>query len=350
MPRLSADQLRDFGTALFVAAGAPEDVARSVSGSLVLSNLRGHDSHGIAQAVGYLGLINQGRLDPTARPTILNERPTTALIDGNWGFGSLAATFAIETLIRKARENAVAAVGIRRCNHIGRLGEYVEHAARSGVLAMMTLCGGGRGTTTTPYGGAGRTLGSNPFAFGLPAEAYPPVVVDFATTVVAGGKIAVAREKGEYVPEGWLLDREGRPTRDPNDFANGGMLRTMADYKGTGLSLVAEALGGALTGATGFEAGEQTRNCVFAWGIAVDAFQPAEDYYRLEDRSIEKVKATPPAPGFERVLIPGERGRANQARREERGIEIPESTWEKLMALARDSGVKTPSPMPPTSA
>lgn len=343
MPRFSSDDLRRFANALFQAAGTPEDTAATVARSLVLSNLRGHDSHGIAQVVGYLGQIQKGSIDPRARPTIVMDRPTAALIDGQWGFGQVTAEFATDVLIRKARDQAVAAVGIRQCNHIGRLGQFAEQAASAGVIAMITLCGGGRGTTTTPYGGAGRTLGSNPFAFGLPAATFPPVVVDFATTVVAGGKIAVAREKGELVPEGWLLDREGRPTRDPNDFANGGMLRTMADYKGFGLSLVAEALGGALTGATRFEEGEKSRNCVFMWGVATDVFQSGQEYARLEDRSIEKVKATPPAPGSDGVLIPGERGRRTQVERERKGITVPAGTWDKLTALAGQLGVTPPA-------
>ncbi len=339
MARLSATALRELATAILRAAGASDSNAATVASSLVLSNLHGHDSHGIAQLLSYVGQIQKGNLDPKAEPSILNERPTAALIDGAWGFGQVAARYAADVLIQKVRASGVAAVGIQRCNHIGRLGEFAEQAANDGVIAMITLCGGGRGTSTTPYGGAGKTLGTNPFAFGIPANEFPPVIVDFATTVVAGGKIALAREKGESLPEGWLLDRDGRPTRDPNDFGNGGMLRTMAEHKGFGLSMVAEALGGALTGATGFEEGEKTRNCVFMWGIATDIFLPPGEYARLEDRSIAKIKATPPAPGFERVIVPGERGRLNAARNERDGIELPESTWQKLVELAQRHGV-----------
>src|SRR5579884_594359 len=129
MPTLAAPQLREFGAALFAAAGTPPDIARTVADSLVLSNLRGHDSHGVAQAVGYLGQIQKGSLDPKARPTILTERPTSALVDGQWGFGQIAAAFAADILIKKARANSVSAVGIRRCNHIGRLGQFAEQAA-----------------------------------------------------------------------------------------------------------------------------------------------------------------------------------------------------------------------------
>jgi LDH2 family malate/lactate/ureidoglycolate dehydrogenase len=245
----------------------------------------------------------------------------------------------MEVLIQKAQSAGIAAVGIRNCNHIGRLGLYAEQAADADILSMVTLCGGGLGTSTTPYGGAGKALGSNPFAFGVPAGKEPPVILDFATTVVAGGKVAVAREKNERIPEGWIVDKDGRPTTDPNDFSKGGMLLTMAEYKGFGLSMVAEALGGALTGATQFAAGEAARNCVFMWGIRTNIFQPTEEYNRLEDRAIAKIKNTPPAPGFDEVLIPGERGRKNEAVREKEGIWIPEKTWETIRTLASELGI-----------
>jgi uncharacterized oxidoreductase len=315
MPRFPVEELRHIGSLLFAAAGAPQEIAAKVADSLVTSNLRGHDFHGIASVSGYVRRILAGELDPKARPTVLNESPTTALVDGQWAFGQITAEFATDVLVQKALEMRVAAVGVRNCNHIGRLGQYAEQAADSGVIAMVTLCGGGVGTSTTPYGGAARTLGTNPFAFGLPAGTHPPVIVDFATTVVAGGKIAAARDRGEPIPEGRILTKDGQPTTDPNEFAEGGMLLPMGEHKGFGLSMVAEALGGALTGATRFEAEQRSRNCLFVWGIEIGAFQPAEEYRMLEDRSIAKVKATPPAPGFDEVLIPGERGRrAQQAR------------------------------------
>lgn len=339
MPTFSANTLRDVATQLFRAVGTPEATARQVANSLIDSNLKGHDSHGIAQTVSYVRKIQDGSLKPDVTPTVLNESPTSALVDGQWGFGYVSAAYAMAILIQKAQSTGVAAVGIRNCNHIGRLGLYAEQAADVDILCMITLCGGGIGTTTTPYGGAGRSLGSNPFAFGIPAGNQPPVIVDFATTVVAGGKVAVAREKNESIPEGWIVDKDGRPTTDPNDLAKGGMLLTMAEYKGLGLSMVAEALGGALTGATQFAAGENARNCVFMWGVRSNIFQPAEEYERLEDRAIEKIKKTPPAPGFDEVLVPGERGRRTQAKREKEGIWLPNKTWQSIQSLATELGV-----------
>jgi len=346
MPSFSADGLRQIGSLLFRAVGAPQEIATKAADSLVMSNLKGHDSHGITSASGYVRKILVGELDPTAHPRVLNESSTTALIDGQWAFGQITAEFATDVLVQKALDMRVSAVGVLRCNHIGRLGQYAEQAASSGVIAMITLCGGGRGTSTTPYGGVGRTLGSNPIAFGLPAGKQPPVIIDFATTVVAGGKIAVARDKGEPIPEGWILTKGGQPTTDPNEFYKGGMLLTMAGHKGFGLSMVAEALGGALTGATRFEEAERSRNCLFMWGVHIGAFQPAEEYLMLEARSIDKVKGTPPAPGFDEVLIPGERGRRTQQVREREGVWIPDKTWHNIRSTAEQLGVLDQLPRP----
>jgi LDH2 family malate/lactate/ureidoglycolate dehydrogenase len=324
---------------LFTAAGVPEDTAGRVVDSLVLSNLKGHDSHGIMAAIGYVKQVRQGDIDFSAYPVIVSESPASALIDGRLGFGKIAADFALDVLIRKTREIKVAAVGIRNCHHIGRLGQYAERAADSGIIIMITVCSGGTGTSTTPYGGAARTLGTNPYAFGCPAGQKPPLIVDFATTTVAGGKIAVARDRGESIPEGWILTKDGLPTTDPNEFYRGGMLQTMAAHKGFGLSMVAEALGGALTGATRFEKADNPGNCVFMAGIATDVFQAAEEYAALEDRSISKIKDTPAAPGFEEVLIPGEPERRSHLERDRGGIPLPEKTREHIQALADEIGV-----------
>lgn len=338
MKKVSAQNLRKVATLLFRAAGAPADVAGRVAESLVLSNLKGHDSHGITAAIGYIKKVQQGEIHPAALPAIAHETATTALVDGKLTFGQITARFAMETLIAKTKAMKVGAVGIRNCHHIGRLGEYAEQAVEGGIIAMITLCGGGTGTSTAPYGGAAKTLGTNPYAFGCPAGEQAPLVVDFATTPVAGGRIAEARDRGESIPEGWIVTKEGRPTTDPAEFARGGMLQTFAGYKGLGLSMVAEALGGALTGSTRFEKNDNPGNNVFMWGVATDAFQESTEYARLEDRSISKIKSTPPAVGFEEVTVPGERSRRLQIEREKNGIPVPDATIDSIRHLADELG------------
>jgi LDH2 family malate/lactate/ureidoglycolate dehydrogenase len=339
MPKLSSEQLRKTGVLLFEKAGAPREIAARVVDSLVASNLAGHDSHGIAQAPGYIKKILDGGMNAKAVPVVVNESPTTALVDARLGFGKIAADLAVDLLIAKTLASKVAAVGIRNCFHIGRLGQYAERAIEKNVIAMITLCGGGAGTSTTPYGGAGKTLGTNPFAFGIPAGRETPLIVDFATTQVAGGKIAVARDKGQRIPEGWVVKKDGTPTTDPNDFYQGGMLTTMGQHKGFGLSMVAEALGGALTGSTWFKKDDNPGNNVFLWGVATDAFLPAGEYAQREDASIAKIRATPPAVGFTEVLVPGDPERRTRAERERSGIEIPEQTLKEIRAIAEKLGV-----------
>ncbi len=339
MPKLSSDKLLKIGTMLFETAGAPHDVAARVAGSLVASNLAGHDSHGVSHFAGYIKRVLDGGLDPKAKPVIANESPTTALVDAKLGFGKIAADFAMELLIKKTLANKVAAVGIKNCFHIGRLGQYVERAVEANIIAMVTLCGGGAGTSTTPYGGAGKTLGTNPYAFGIPAGKQPPLIADFATTMVAGGKISVARDKGQSIPEGWVVKKDGTPTTDPSEFFKGGMLTTMAQHKGFGLSMVAEALGGALTGSTFFKKDDNPGNNVFMWGVATDAFIPSAEYAAREDASIAKIRATPPAVGFKEVIVPGDPERRAKAERERAGIEIPDQTWKEIRGIAEKLGV-----------
>jgi len=173
----TAEQLRAVGRRIFVAAGAPEDVAAQVADSLVENNLAGHDSHGIIRIPAYVQAIQRGGIVPGARPTVVRETPTAALIEGNLAFGQVSATFATELAIARAMEAHLAAVGIVRCNHIGRLGEYAERGARAGLISMVVV-GGFGGAGAAPFGGAARALGTNPFSFGVPtAPGFDEVLI-----------------------------------------------------------------------------------------------------------------------------------------------------------------------------
>ena len=339
MPTFEPDHLRKVGAAIFQGVGTPPDTAAQIADHLVLSNLLGHDSHGIARVHQYVSAIRNGSCVPDASPCLLKETPTTALVDGCNAFGHIVALFATDILIRKVRESQIAAVGLVRCPHLGRLGEYTQHAAEAGILAMMVLCNSGRASSVAPYGGAKGALATNPISFGVPAGEFPPIIADFATSTAAHGKVSVYRDRGERLPEGWIQDKDARPTTDPNDLFAGGSILPAAGHKGFALALVAEALGGALTGATEFKEGEPFYNCTFMWGIRTDVFQPTADYSRVEDISIAKSLGTPPAEGVERVMMPGEPERLSRAQRERDGIPIPEETWKRIRELAEDLGV-----------
>lgn len=194
VPYRAAD-LERLGAGILHAVGAPQDVAEQVARSLVLSNLLGHDSHGVMRIPRYVEAVEKGTVLPAARPTLVTETTTTATVDGQWAFGQITAHHAIQVAIVKARSGQTAAVSVVRCNHIGRLGEYTELAARQGLVAFMVGASFGRGATA-PHGGAARVLGTNPLSFAVPAGETGPVVVDFATSATAEGKLSVARSKG----------------------------------------------------------------------------------------------------------------------------------------------------------
>lgn len=341
MPVIAAEPLRRLTTAIFQAAGATRENADRVAEALVESNLVGHDSHGVIRIPSYIQAIHQGHIQPAATPTILRETPTAALVSGNWTFGHVAAKFGTEVAVAKARAQGLAAVGIVQCNHIGRLGEYPTMAARQGVIALVTaggsLASGVRGPAA-PYGGRGRALGTNPIAVGVPGGDFPPLLLDFATTAVAGGKIMVARARRQPLPPGAILDPEGNPSTDPEDFYRGGVMLPFGGHKGYALSMVVELLSGPLTGADAHAATGRTSG-TFILAIDAGLFRPLAEFVSVADRVYRQVKETPPAPGFEEVLLPGEPEWRTRARRLAEGIPIEEATWSAIVQVARDLGI-----------
>ncbi len=327
---VSAPQLRSVTETIFQAAGATPAIAEAVADALVLANLAGHDSHGVIRIPAYVKQIQAGRLAPDAEPVVISRKAATVLVDGRNGFGQVSARFATDQAIAAAKEYGAAAVGVVNGNHVGRVGEYPERAAAQGVLLFATCGGVGERGTTAPFGGRTGVLGTNPIAVGLPAGARPPMIVDFATTVVAEGKVQVARAKGAELPPGAILDKDGRPSTNPNDLYDGGVMLPFGGHKGFGLALVAAVLSQGLAG---------SRGSFFLWAVDVGAFTPAAEYGQRVDWMIEQVKAVPPAEGFQEVLVPGEPERRERERREAEGVPVPEATWEAIQQTAADLGV-----------
>lgn len=335
MPTVAPEALIDFVQRLFVAAGAPPAIARFVAESLVASDLAGHESHGVVRVIQYLESIDAGQLLPAAEPTIERETPTTAVVDGHWGFGQVTARFAMKTAIAKAQAQGIAAVGVRNCNHIGRVGEWTQMAAERQMIGL-GFCNGGRpGGAVAPYGGRARLLGTNPIAAALPVAGQPPLVIDFATSVVAEGKIRIAHHRGKPLPEGWILGPEGEPSTDARDFYAGGMLLPAAGHKGYGLSMLMEFLGGILAG-RGCPAlpGFVTGNGVLFIALAIEPFRRLEDFLNDAAALCARAKATPPAAGHAEVFLPGEPERRTTALRQAAGVVIDTTTWQELMDAA----------------
>lgn len=321
------------GVALFTAAGAGGYQALATVGSLVVSSLMGHDSHGVIRIPEYLGLVAAGSIIPDAPIVVERTGPSTARVDCGSGFGPVGAGKAIRVGIELAREQRTACVITRRCNHVGRLGAWVQIAAENGMLALATCNSPIYGHFVLPFGGRDGRLGTNPIAYAVPTG-REPIVADFSTSVAPEGKIRFHRNEGRPVPDGWILDADGNATNDPNAFygpPRGGILPLggSAGHKGFALSLLVEILGSALAGIS-----SQDTN-VFGNGVCFlvidpSAFCPLAEFRRLMDETVAYMKSSRPAPGFDEVLVPGELEFRTLRQREKDGIPIDATTLDAL--------------------
>ncbi|MCC7371077.1 MAG: Ldh family oxidoreductase [Chloroflexi bacterium] len=341
MLTLSAGLLNRTTSAIFEAAGTPSDIATFMASSLVGANLAGHDSHGVIQIAGYMNLIRNGSLLPAARPEVTKEGPAVIQVDGAWGFGQYTAHTCMDLAIQKAKQNQLGLVTTTRVSHIGRLGEWAEQAANAGVIGMLGVSWGAGPYAGTPHGGAARVLSTNPISFGIPLKDRPPFVLDFATTAVAEGKLRVARAKGVPVPDGWIVDAQGRPTNDVEQFyTGGGMLQPFGGHKGYALALAIELLSIALTGAEVPPDERGRKNGAFFLAIDPTAIRSIEDFVAEATAICERVTNVPLAPGSSGVLVPGQPEDTNRRKRQAEGIELAESTWEEIQGIATELGAK----------
>jgi hydroxycarboxylate dehydrogenase B len=342
--RFQSETLRQVGIQIFKALGTPDDIAHIVASALVEANLVGHDSHGVLRIPQYVERARSGNLRVGARPKVLTERQATAVVSGEWGFGQMAGRAAVDEAVRRAREYGVASVGLVRLTHLGRVGECVERAAAQGCTVVVWLGGLGH-DAAAPYGGRRSALGTNPIAFGFPVENDYPVVVDFATTAVAAGKLMVARAAHKSIPEGIIIDREGRPSTDPQDYFNGGALLMFGGHKGYGLSVMAELLGQALTGSDVLggdfeERGGRGRSGALIYAVDTGALRPAGEAAAAARRIVDRLRAEPPAPGVDRVRTPGQPEAEMRQEREASGITLAEDTWRAIVASAVALGLR----------
>jgi LDH2 family malate/lactate/ureidoglycolate dehydrogenase len=345
MITIAPAEMERYTAEIFAAAGAPKDVAERMGRSLVLANLSGHDSHGVIRISQYCREIRENELLPAEKPTILKEGPAWALVDGRFGWGHEAARFSMAQAVERAKQNGVAVVTAVRCNHIGRLGEWVEQAAAAGMLGMCSVgLGQASSQSVAPFGGAGRALSTNPIAMAAPRGSDDPVLLDFATSVSAEGKVRVARDKGAQLPPNTIIDRDGNPTTDPNALYAGGSLMPAAGHKGYALAVMVDVLCLALSGADAEEMHGPTGDNSGTFCLAIDptVFRPLVDFKASVDRIAARVTGVPPAPGFSKVMLPGD-PELNARRERANGIQLPIATWEAIAKDAQGLGVAVPS-------
>lgn len=353
MPLLAPQYLREVATQILIGAGTPKKSASCVADSLVHADLTGHESHGVLRIVEYLSHIQLGHIHPNTLPKVVQETPTTVLVDGYQGFGQVIAGWVIDQLVQKAKESGLAGGGTFHCGHIGQIGAYPAAAAAQGFLGLAFVNGGGTQPRVAPFGGTKPIFGTNPIAAAIPMENQDPLVLDFSTSVVASGKIRLAKKTGKELPEGWILNKKGEPTRHPQDYYDGGMLLPAGGHKGYALSLLVEVLGGLLTGAGSpvvKESAYKVGNGVFFLLIKVEAFRPLPEFMKEMAALARVIKDVPPQEGIEEVFLPGEMEKRTKAVREKQGIHIPDAVWENIQQAAQEVGVVIkPAPSVPVS-
>jgi len=343
MPVVAADRLRKIVTTLLEASGASPDEAETVARLSVAANLAGHDSHGVIQIPIYIDRIRVGHIVPGAPFEIKQESATTTVIDGNWGFGYVVAERATKLTIEKAKKSNVAATTILRQSHIGRVAAYPLMAAKEGMIAIMTADSGRSPKAVAPFGGREARLGTNPICIAMPSDLDGPFVLDMATSAVAVGKIKLAQAKGTQIPEGWVVDKQGRATTDPFEYDRGGVLLPLGGsegYKGYGMSAMVEVLSALLPG-LGFgvePTGRHNDGCFLAM-FNVEAFRPLATFKKEVADFAAYLKATPPADGYKEVLYPGEVEYRTEQQRMKSGVDVDEKTWKTFQELGAKYGI-----------
>lgn len=348
--RIPAEALEEFYHRAFARAGLPPEDAATVARVLVTADLRGIASHGAALARGYATRLRKGLINPRPDIRVLAEYPGTLVLDGDAGAGPVVGTYAMGRAIAKARENGVATVTVRNSNHYAACCNYPLQAVAAGLAGMtMTTTG----ASVVPTFGAAPLLGTNPICIAFPGGARErPFVIDMSTSVVALGKVGVYRREGKPLPEGWAYDAAMRPTTDAQAarYLNPlGGDRDHSSQKGYGLNMAVDLFAGLLSGgrysaqmdlATAATAPLQSAHMFSAW--RVDAFVPADEYAARFDEYIQLLHDCPPAPGAERVLVPGEPEWLAEDDRRANGIPLHAAVLAELRALADEVGVAFP--------
>jgi uncharacterized oxidoreductase len=348
MPTLSADRLRGLAADLLVGAEVPREEAEIVARHCIDANLVGHDSHGIIQIPTYIDRVRKGHIVPGARWTIVQESPTTTVIDGHWGFGYVVNERAMKLTIDKAKTSGIAAATVFRQGHIGRLASYPLMAVEEGMIGMIWADSGRSPKGVAPFGGREARLGTNPWSIAVPSTLDGPLFIDMATSAVAQGKVALAAARGKEVPKGWIVDSDGAMSSDPNALFKGGALLPLGGategYKGYGLAVIGEILCGLLTGlGFGVEPTGRHNDGCFMIVFKVDAFRPLAQFRGEVQDLAHYLKDTPPSEGSQGVLYPGEIEHRTKVQRLAEGIEIEDATWAKLGALAEELGLARPA-------
>lgn len=348
--------MRALVRAVFANAGCAAEEAERIAVRLAGANLRGHDSHGVIRTPRYVEWMDDGLVFANRHARIERESEVLAVVDGDYGFGQTVGEETVDIGLAKAREHGVAVTALKNAGHLGRIGDWAERAAAANVASIHMV--NVRGSLlVAPFGGVERRMGTSPFCAGVPVAAGEPIVLDFATSLVAEGKAMVALRGGAPLPEGAIVRPDGTLTSDPTPLYgetepgrypspnNGpGALAPFGLHKGSGLNFLMEMMAGALAGSgTAGAIGEPRRrfcNGMLSIYLAVGHFHDDQDWFTREVRSyVEFVKSSKPAQAGGEVLVPGEKERRLMAERAAHGLPLSEMAWDDILGAARRVGM-----------
>jgi len=356
--KVSEASLREFAREVFVKVGMPPRDADIEADMLLWSNLRGVDSHGVLRIPWYVGNVDRGIMNPKPNIRVVKETPATLVVEADQAFGPVVTVFTMNKVMEKAKKTGIGWGFICNTTHQGAMGYYSQMAAKNDMAGIVFVCGP---PNMAPFGAKVAGICNNPITIAVPAKKHRVLCLDMATSVAARGKIWLAVDKGIPIPEGWAIDKDGKPTTDPTQAA---VFLPVGGPKGSGLSLMFECISSVVVGNALLEPklmekkDETTRpaakgahpdhmprpiqNSVVA-AIDIGQFTDVESYKEHIDNLIDGIKALPRADGFKEILVPGEPEEKTFDDRVKNGIPLPEGTIRNLKEVAGRFGVKLPA-------
>jgi hydroxycarboxylate dehydrogenase B len=355
MVTIKLENLIDFVADVFAHAESSPEEARRIATYLTTANLTGHDSHGVIRVPVYIRWKKMGSIVPNQTPEVVVDTPSLVVVDGKFGYGQTVTPLAVRLGIEKCKKAGLAALALRNSGHLGRVGDWAEMAAAEGLVSVHFVNAAGS-LLVAPYGGVEKRLSTAPYCVGIPRQGQDPIVLDFATSIVAEGKVLVASRGGKKLPKGALIDADGTLSEDPavlygpydadgpRDHTKGtGAIRAFGEHKGSGLAFICELLGGALTGTGATSPNRRFANGMLAFYIDPKVVDAANFFDGEIARYTDFIRATKPVAGVDQVLIPGDPERKMRAERTRNGIPLPDDTWAAIVNTAREVGVSEAS-------
>src|SRR5262245_46195661 len=352
---IKVEKLIDFVADVFGHAESSAEEAKRIATYLTTANLTGHDSHGVIRVPVYIRWKKMGSVVPNQTPEVVVDTPSLAVVDGKFGYGQTVTPVAVRLGIEKCRKAGLAAVALRNAGHIGRIGDWAEMAAAEGLVSVHFVNAAGS-LLVAPFGGVEKRLSTAPYCVGIPRRGQDPIVLDFATSIVAEGKCLVASRGGKKLPKGALIDADGSLSEDPQvlygpytpdgprDHTKGtGAIRAFGEHKGSGLAFICELLGGALTGTGATALNRRFANGMLAFYVDPNMVDTGNFFDGEISRYVDFIRATKPVSGVDAVLIPGDPERKMRAERTRNGIPLPDDTWAAIVNTAREVGVSEAS-------